>query len=134
MEISIRMHDALSHCNDDSNTVGDGEEEDVNSPGNSPHKTHLLARRRWAEAQVKDAGGDAPPESVDEGMLVRTFTERARESTGPAALGRGSSRAKSILADKLNEVMQLKRELAARPVDAVIPRPKRRTSTGSAAA
>eukprot|EP01045_Picozoa_sp_COSAG04_P030771 COSAG04_NODE_5462_length_1610_cov_1.245533_1_plen_497_part_01 len=105
----------------------DGEEEDVNSPGNSPHKTHLLARRRWAEAQVKAAGGDAPPESVDEGMLVRTFTERARESTGPAALGRGSSRAKSILADKLNEVMQLKRELAARPIDAVIPRPKRRT-------
>jgi hypothetical protein len=31
----------------------DGEAEDIHSSGHSPHKTFLLARRRWAEAQVE---------------------------------------------------------------------------------
>lgn len=97
----------------------DGDEEDVNSPGNSPHKTHLLARRRWAEAQVdQQANLDA-----DDGVeLVRGFSgaRRMSFSRGAGELARTSSSTRAILADKLNELKQLKGELARHPAAAAI--------------
>ena len=98
-----------------------GDEEDVSSPGSSPHKIHLLARRRWAEAQAnKDAAED-----VD---LVRTFTQKRRLSFSQSAggLARTSSSTRAVLADKLNELKQLQAELAARPAAAAIPPAKLR--------
>ncbi len=98
-----------------------GDEEDVTSPGNSPHKIHLLARRRWAEGQANKA-------DTDEIDLVRTFTQKRRlsfsHSTG--GLARTNSSTRTVLADKLNELKQLQAELAARPAVAAIPPAKLR--------
>lgn len=105
----------------------DGDVEDINSPGTSPHKTYLLARRRWAEGQVEDQeGGSATDDDVP---LVRTFTESRRMAAARSVggLARTNSGARSALADKLNELAELRTELAAHPVAEAIPKPKLRT-------
>ena len=111
-----------------SNRGRDGNEEDISSPGTSPHKTHLLARRRWAEAQ---AGLDEGliVQGAENDMLVRTFTEARRLSLSRsvAGLSRTTSGKRAVLADRYNELAQLKAELLAHPVAAAIPAHLRRT-------
>ena len=109
----------------------DGNEEDITSPGTSPHKTHLLARRRWAEAQAGlDEGMVAQnSQGAESDMLVRTFTEARRLSLARtvAGLSRTTSGTRAVLADRYNELAQLKNELLAHPVAAAIPAHLRRT-------
>jgi hypothetical protein len=38
----------------------DGNFEDIESPGLSPHKVFLIARRRQAETKLTDDGGPSP--------------------------------------------------------------------------
>ena len=105
----------------------DGAAEDLNSSGHSPHKIHLMARRRWAEAEadaVKDSGEDAA--DLDDGVaLVRTLTER-RERRQNAALARADVDLRTILAEKLDELDQLQTELDRMPVVESIPKHLRR--------
>jgi hypothetical protein len=126
----------------------DGAEEDVDSPGLSPHKVFLMARRRRAEAQMKglpggglgaedgrggdgllDGGGAGP--GLRESMLVRTATEmRHITSTSNPLAGiattlsggwGGDGDFMAVLADKRDELTQLRVELQASPVTDVIP-------------
>ena len=85
----------------------DGEDEDINSPGTSPHKTYLLARRRWAEAQVEQQGG-----ALDDEDDVRTFTEKRRMSA-TRGKARPQLRGPVALADKLNELAELQDDRSA---------------------
>ena len=94
----------------------DGDAEDIESPGVSPHKLHLLARRRWAEMQTSDAAGSKE-------MLLRTVTHVRRQTF---ALARTQSGAHAALADKLNEIKQLKVELAMSPPSSAILTDERR--------
>ena len=80
----------------DDNRGEDGEAEHIDSPGLSPHKVYLQARRRQAELQ---AAGEEEAEGaggLDRGMLVRTFTDRVSAIGGsalslrPRAHGRSS--------------------------------------------
>lgn len=124
------------------NRGDDGADEDVDSPGLSPHKVFLLARRRRAEAQMYGAGeggGKAGGTSGSDGtngsaslrgsMLVRTATEmRHVSTTNPiaaalaAGYGGSGSNVLAVLADRRDEVAQLRAELQARPVTDVIPK------------
>ena len=64
----VQIQRALLHR---SNRGRDGEHEDVTSKGHSPHKLHLLARRRIFEAQLPENLED----SFFDGTLMRTVTE-----------------------------------------------------------
>lgn len=123
----ISLHEIQKAMLDRRNRGRDGEVEDINSPGTSPHKTYLLARRRWAEAQVEDQ--EAGSGTDDDVPLVRTFTESRRiaAARGVGGLARTNSGARSALADKLNELAELLSELAAHPVTESISKPKLRT-------
>ena len=106
----------------------DGAAEDLHSSGHSPHKIHLMARRRWAEGEadaVKESEEDTA-DGIDDGVaLVRTFTERnARRQH--AALARADVDLRTILAEKLDELDQLQTELARAPVVESIPKHMRR--------
>ena len=105
----------------------DGAAEDLHSGGHSPHKIHLMARRRWAEAEadaVKGSSEDTP--DVDGGVaLVRTLTERKARRQN-ATLARADSDLRTILAEKLDELDQLQTELARAPVVESIPKHLRR--------
>ena len=107
-----RIQKALLHSE---NRGADGDVEDLNSAGTSPHKLHLLARRRWAEAQATEAGGEA--EGGGE-MLLRMFSQATRQTL---TLSRTRSDTRAALADKLNELDQLKKELLANPPGSSIP-------------
>ena len=99
----------------------DGAAEDLHSSGHSPHKIHLVARRRWAEAESSESTADG-----DEGVaLVRTLTER-KERRQHAMLARADSDLRTILMEKLDELDQLQIELARAPVVESIPRHLRR--------
>eukprot|EP01043_Picozoa_sp_COSAG02_P031914 COSAG02_NODE_2108_length_9809_cov_4.022966_1_plen_521_part_10 len=102
-----------------SNRGEDGNFEDIESPGLSPHKIFLIARRRQAETKLS---GDAEDGSLRlrESTLVRTVTE-ARNVT-PTGLGRAMRMslrtsttaqlsARTALADKCDELEQLRDEL-----------------------
>jgi hypothetical protein len=128
------------------NRGDDGVDEDVDSSGLSPHKVFLMARRRRAEAQMADAaaaagggggggggGGDGGPVSLRGSMLVRTATEMrhihnpiaavAAMGATAAGYGAGGGRAiQAVLADRQDELNQLRAELQARPVADVIPK------------
>ena len=108
-----RIQKALLHRE---NRGADGDAEDLNSDGKSPHKLHLLARRRWAEAQATDAGGEGE-------MLLRMFSQAARQTL---TLSRTRSNSRAALADKLNELDQLKTELETSPPTSSIPAKDRR--------
>ena len=96
----------------------DGAEEDVHSSGLSANKIHLLARQRWAEGEARKTNGGA---GGDAGVrLVRTITERA-------AFTLADGNDTGMLADKLDELEQLRVELLARPAAAAIPAHIRRT-------
>ncbi len=105
----------------------DGAAEDLHSSGHSAHKIHLMARRRWAEAEadaVKKSSEDAADE--DDGVaLVRTLTER-RERRQNAALARADIDLRTILAEKLDELDQLQTELDRMPIVESIPKHQRR--------
>ena len=62
-------------------------------------------------------------------MLVRTFTEARRLSLARtvAGLSRTTSGTRAVLADRYNELAQLKQELLAHPVAAATPAHLRRT-------
>ena len=104
----------------------DGADEDVHSSGHSPHKIHLMARRRWAEAEADAAAKELSEDDPDAGVaLVRTFTERVARSRN-ATLSRSDADTHAALADKLDELEQLKAELARAPPTASIPAHLRR--------
>jgi hypothetical protein len=114
------VQEALLHPD---NRGPDGPEEDVNSPGNSPHKVHLQARRRQAEAEAqaaKDASGDGGGTEDESVELVRSFTDRIARSTN-AALARAGATNGSLVgfAEKLEELDELKAELARTDLAAV---------------
>jgi hypothetical protein len=125
------------------NRGDDGADEDVDSAGLSPHKVFLMARRRRAEAQMADAGAGGGggehggPASLRGSMLVRTATEMRHFSVpnplavvvavGATAAGYGGGAAgggtiQAVLADRQDELNQLRAELQARPVTDVIPK------------
>eukprot|EP01051_Picozoa_sp_SAG22_P021247 SAG22_NODE_4617_length_1214_cov_1.327354_1_plen_255_part_01 len=65
---------------DPKNRGADGEQEDLNSSGHSPHKIYLLGRRRQAEAQLADPGSpgardEGTPSLVSASGLLRTISE-----------------------------------------------------------
>lgn len=114
---------ALLH---ESNRGEDGSFEDIESPGISPHKIFLIARRRQAETKLTSDAEDGSMR-LRESTLVRTVTE-ARNFT-PTGLGRAmrtsfrtstiaqpSARAaiaiRTLLADKRDELEQLRDELS----------------------
>jgi hypothetical protein len=103
-----------------SNRGPDGEHEDIRSEGHSPHKLHLLARRRVAEAQVA-AGPAAGGLYEHSSGLLRTLTElRPRQPSADTARAR--------LAEKLDELQELLGTLEDRgPPAAVLPAGKRRS-------
>ena len=93
----------------------DGDAEDVSSPGTSPHKIHLIARRQQAEKLLwasdiagADDGGGWKREIVP-AFLLRTVTQNAVT----AALGRTvsstlrgtESKARAALGDKHSELV-----------------------------
>lgn len=96
----------------------DGAEEDVHSSGHSAHKVHLQARRRWAEAEAQKTSSSAGA------PLVRTLTERVARRATPTLSGGIDT---AVLADKLDELEQLKIELLSRPAAEAIPAHLRRT-------
>ena len=97
----------------------DGDKEDLDSVGLSPHKVHLVARRRWAEAQHQLAQAAVGAEEGGDGFtLIRTYTEKAStqpEENEGAPLARTFSGVRSLLEAKLNELEELKQELSMRP-------------------
>ena len=106
-----------------SNRGRDGDAEDLHSSGHSAHKIHLMARRRWAEAEA-DAVRESNEDTVDgDGgvALVRTMTER-RQRRRNAALSRADLDIRTVLAEKLDELDQLQTELARAPVEKCIPK------------
>ena len=105
----------------------DGGAEDLHSSGHSPHKIHLMARRRWAEAEADAVKGTSEDTNdVDDGVaLVRTLTERKARRQN-ATLARADSDLRTILAEKLDELDQLQTELARAPVVESIPKHLRR--------
>ena len=106
----------------------DGAAEDLHSGGHSAHKIHLMARRRWAEAEA-EATNREPTEDMSDAdggvALVRTFTER-KERKHNATLARADVDLRTILAEKLDELDQLQTELARTPVVDCIPTHLRR--------
>ena len=109
---------ALLH---ESNRGADGSFEDIESPGLSPHKIFLIARRRQAETKLTGDVADGLLR-LRESTLVRTVTEARTTTSG--ALGRSvsamrafrssttfQSGARAALADKCDEFEQLRDEL-----------------------
>jgi hypothetical protein len=87
--------------------------EDINSEGHSPHKLHLLARRRQAEVSLTVADDHTGPLS----WSLRTITQRNVLTTIAEAAGTAPtrSRARLLLAEKQDELEQLQSELRQRP-------------------
>lgn len=110
-----------------SNRGSDGAAEDLHSSGHSAHKVHLMARRRWAEAEADalKASSEATTHADDGVPLLRTFTER-REQRHNATLSRADVDLRTVLAEKLDELDQLQAELARAPLVESIPQHLRR--------
>ena len=118
---------------DRSNRGVDGEAEDVTSAGHSPHKLHLLARQRVAEARLPDdVDGHA---GFFENSLVRSLTDKRVISAVAvsADLARSQSGAQAALSQKQDELDQVTEELRLNPVTVDIPPPKQRTCAQCAA-
>ena len=103
----------------------DGEYEDIDSPGHSPHKLHLLARRRAAERDLASRAGS--PALTAQSKLIRTITEvrrsRAVEIIGVA----NQSDLRVLLAERNSEMDELRKALQLFPPDAQIAPQDRRT-------
>ena len=113
----IPLHDIQRALLRPRNRGRDGIEEDVHSPGHSAHKLHLLARQRQAEALAVANHGNEPAEGSGFG-LVRTFTDEMSQRRN-VSLSREAGN--GALADRLDELEQLKAELAERPAVAAVP-------------
>ena len=124
---------ALLH---ESNRGPDGHFEDIESPGLSPHKIFLIARRRQAETKLSREGGEGAAPRLRESTLVRTVTEARHITSGLSrtlsanTLMRMSSSTfkssvRAALADKVDELEQLRDELRS-SVDTPIPAELRR--------
>jgi hypothetical protein len=110
---------ALLHT---SNRGEDGPFEDLESPGLSPHKVFLMARRRQAETKLSGGAGDGASPRLRESTLVRTVTEARQFSSaleGVVGLSYTTSNfrsgARAALADKVDELEQLRYELEQLP-------------------
>eukprot|EP01043_Picozoa_sp_COSAG02_P003480 COSAG02_NODE_85_length_39411_cov_50.018493_7_plen_1295_part_00 len=119
---------------DDANRGEDGAYEDIDSPGLSPHKNFLIARRRQAEQQL-ETECDGTPQMRDS-MLVRTATEARDAAAGSLqrtmSLGRATTSsvgwkasARAQLTDKVDELEQLRYDLSQNPMDNVSKRQQR---------
>ena len=130
----IPLADILRALLHDSNRGPDGGFEDIESPGLSAHKIFLIARRRQAEAQLARDTRNASPDTrrLREFKLVRTISGATSALDQALALGRSSSTyqsgARAALADKCDELEQLRSELlgAASDGEAAIPPALRR--------
>ena len=105
----------------------DGEREDIHSPGHSPHKLHLLARQRIAQAQLPADAGESIFDAL-ESTFFRTITETRVLSTVQigADLARAVSGTRAEIAEKQNEVNALKKQLKLHPPADAIPKGKKR--------
>ena len=130
----IRLYDIQRALLHNSNRGRDGASEDIESEGLSPHKVFLIARRRQAEAQLPTDTGGAT--QLRESTLVRTRTEMQqlqgfRSSTlvrnQTAASSATKSALRPLLADRLDELEQLKDELRQSPADTNVATAKLRT-------
>ena len=109
-----------------SNRGEDGDDEHERSEGLSPHKTFLVARRRWAESQVEteqEQGGEA---ADLRGVLLRSFSDLRRQVSTRRIVHTTAS-VKAAVAEKLNELEELTQELMARPAIEPVPLERRRT-------
>lgn len=102
----------------------DGANEDIHSAGHSPHKLHLLARRRLAEESISQDESARGP-----GGLLRTITEQRVLASIAQAAGTASTRStvRVLLAEKLDELEHLQSELRQHPPEDAIPLARRRT-------
>ena len=139
----VALHDIQRALLHPGNRGEAGADEDTSSAGLSPHKIFLLARRRFAESQIPTIAGMANA-AVRSSMLVRTVTEarhaagvmydagtslvtnplRIGFTVGPAAMSLESSAA--MIAERQDEIEQLRDELRQRPVGDAIPPLSRR--------
>eukprot|EP01043_Picozoa_sp_COSAG02_P047879 COSAG02_NODE_4636_length_5143_cov_4.342585_2_plen_953_part_00 len=116
----VEIQRALLHPR---NRGRDGEYEDIDSPGHSPHKLHLLARRRAAERNLAAAGTDSRTQS----KLIRTMTE-VRHSRAVEMYGVANSLDLGVLlAERNSEREELQKALQLFPPVAQIPPPLKRT-------
>lgn len=102
----------------------DGDREDLHSVGHSPHKLHLISRQRIARSQLPV---DADESFFDgfENTLIRTIAD----FVGPSVVQMGADLARTTraaLAEKQDEVDQLKEQLKLQPPAEAIPDGKKR--------
>eukprot|EP01047_Picozoa_sp_COSAG01_P081559 COSAG01_NODE_16305_length_1248_cov_1.151436_1_plen_229_part_10 len=109
--------------------------EDILSAGHSPHKLHLLARRRYAESQLHESSGGGDTEEdgagveelMQENFLTRTRTEltASLQMTG-VVLARTRSSSRALFVERQSELEQLLEALRRAPPAAAIPLARRR--------
>ncbi len=108
----------------------DGEAEDIDSPGHSPHKLHLLARRRQAQKLLPQEGW------LTSGTVPVFLRRTVSQSTASVALSTvvdtskltsTRTKARVLLADKHSELTELHEELERDPPSAAVPPAWKRT-------
>ena len=124
----VEIQRALLHPR---NRGRDGEYEDIDSPGHSPHKLHLLAQRRTverrlaAEAEQRAAAGGGSNKARS--ALARTLTE-VRHSRAVELMGVANPTDVSVLlAERRTERAELVQALERFPVADHIPPAAKRT-------